>query len=592
MGRPSRLLSKQMLAAYGPLQGGLRLEHYTLPQLLRIIQHHCTRLQGTTALELHETTLDEVLPRMTPQCDLDPSVDPLDQMLLRAQERAQVQEALGPLLQRQHLQLFTALPAAFPHLQSLALRNGLRDCCTRYADLELLAPLGSSLTALTVCMANARCNDIGPNPLPSPPGSWPFTALRRLDVKFGADMRCLPPEVGAHWLGCLALTPHLVNLDLRCKLDDEPISASQWLPGLARAAPHLTSLGLYATAIEWDAGALEALQRGLPALKELALSLFTHPDIDPEPLGEVFAALAVRTGLASLALHCSLEGDELLEPVPAALQVSDWKLDLRCKYAKGVGRTAGVLLEALQAQTALTCLEITCSEQFIDPAAFVLHHSLLALPRTLRKLTVQCGSGNPRDLDAARLMEGVAAQPQLEELHLRECEVTQWPEGATARLSSLARLRALRLWSCRVPGSFLEAAAALTQLRVLEMVELEEPDGDFHHEALWHLQRLQQLTRLQLVCASYLEGPGLAVLRHMGALQELQLELKDGVLQNLARWLLPLPPQLRSLAVSLPLSSTKGRPDAAVLAAAKLQGCVVTGDSRYPRTFAYPCWVP
>jgi hypothetical protein len=562
MGRPSRLLSKQMLAAYGPLQGGLRMEHYTLPQLLRIVQHHCTRLQGTTALELHHTAAGY-------SSDSTPAELPL---------------TTGPEPQLPRHALFAALPTAFRRLRSLSLRGAWHHSCTSHADLQLLAPLGSSLTALTVRMEAE--SSLQPAPVTTHPlvaaGGWPLTSLRHLDITFADCWLELPSEEAAHWLGCLALMPHLVKLDLRLRSIDASVSAAQWLPGLAQAVPRLTSLRLCTTAT-WDGPALAALQHGLPALAALSISLFAHPQYQPDPINDVLAVLARRTALALLALDLSLDGDELLQPLPTGLQAPDWKLDLRFKYSD-VGQSVWWLLEALQAQTALTSLEITCSQWEINCNAGVLHRSLLALPLTLRKLSMWCCY---RDFDPACLMEGIARQPQLEELHLSSCDITEWPEGVAARLSSMTRLRALRLsWSC-FPGSFMQVVAALTQLEELEVRGPRAAQEHFEDSALQHLQHLQQLTRLQLLCDEYIQGPGLTVLQHMGALHELDLELDEDVYQQMGRWLLPLPPKLHKLAFR-----SMDRPDDEVLAAAKLQGCVVIGGCRYSLDAAFPWHEP
>jgi hypothetical protein len=548
-GLPSRLLSKQMLEAYGPLLGGLRLQHLTASQLLHILRHQGTRLVGITALELRS---------IIPQQGVDVT--------------AQSQQ-----WQLQQQELTTAIAAAFPNLRSLDLVNepALEQRPSEYGDapevvgrcarqaVDALQPLGSCLTALKLCVDDAL--DVA-----APVALRPFTALRCLHISWLVEA-ALPPKLVAEWLDTLACMPALAELDLLHASPRLFTNVSLWLPGLAWAAPQLTSLRC-CDAWCWDVAALSVLQQGLTALKQLSFRLEVDSlDDEPALLGSILGALARRKGLTSLALGCCVKGSELQQAVPAGLQVTAWELDTReCEEEE---QTVHWLLGALAAQTALTRLRVALPEAS-DAAhtTTTLYNSLRSMSPTLVVLEVECEYPT---FDAARFMDSIAGQLQLKELALQYADMGDWPTKAIQQLTAMTHLQALKVVWSRIPGDVLRQLALLTQLRHLRLEDDGSKDAShFSDASLALLQPLQQLTCLQLLCPGYITGPGVAALRQLAALQRLELNLEVSAILQLHIWLLPLPPQLRMMKVGVPHPSVFEL-DAALVAAAKAHSCVV-----------------
>jgi hypothetical protein len=551
-GRPARLISKQLLEAYGQLRCGLRLEYYTLAELLDILQQQCGRLGGITTLEL-ANILDE------------------QHRLFRATDLQQ------PHLQQQLQAVLTSIQAAFQSLRSLDLRGESYGTRVNYtiADIALLAPLGSCLTALKLGMAE-QVADVAV----APPALGQLTYLRRLSVSIHShnNLDGISTKYVGQCLEALACMPALVQLDLQSE-GWTPLSAQLWLPGLTQSTPQLTSVALGDVG-GWDAAALSVLHGGLTALKSLSLSLVDSDD-DLPVLGAVLPALAGRKGLTSLSLGCTLETWELPQPVPASLQLADWTLDVSCHQGQ---QTVEWLLEALPCQTALTSLVVHLPDG--GAGAEVLHSSLLAMPPSLVRL--QLGRGRPR-LDAASLMEGISRQRGLTELRLAQADVRVWAQEAGAKLAAMTQLQVVTLAGCRISCGFLEVVAAMTWLRRLELDhEGGAYDGQLTDAALLRLHPLQQLTRLQLLCPDCVLGPGLAVVQQLGALQELDVRLTDAVLLTLHQWLLPLPLKLRKLTLLCGNYFNAATASDALLDAAKQHGCTVLAWGPFSRMVHKP----
>jgi hypothetical protein len=546
-GRPARLVSKQLLEAFGQLQCGLRLEYYTLAELLDILQQQCGRLGGITTLEL-ANILDEEHALLT------------FSGWLHQGRQQQLQEVIG------------AIPAAFPHLLSLDLcdESCLMGC--NDAAMALLAPLGSCLTALKLRTARRA-------PAVPPPALPHFTRLHRLTIHMIGGMRT--EQVG-RWLEALASMPALLELHLDSAA--QPLSAALWLQGLPQSTPQLTCLALGVVA-DLDTTVVSLLQRGLTGLKSLSLSLADDNDEDLPVLGAVLAALAGRKGLTSLSLECTLGELELPQPLPASLQLADWTLDLGEHLGQ---QTVEWLLEALPCQTALTSLtlRLPCADV---GAPEVLHSSLLAMPPTLVRLCLGCEYDG---FDAASVMESISGQRGLTELSLQCTDMREWAGGAAAKLAAMTQLRALQLVGCRIPDSFMPVLGCLTQLRHLQLDDdAHEVDGLLTDASLPCLHPLQQLTRLQF-CSLSITGPGLAAVQRLGALQELQVMLRASALQQMDTWLLPLPSTLSKLRVSCRPSFAAVHPakSEALLDAAKLQGCTVIVAPSWGADKVYVPW--
>jgi hypothetical protein len=545
-GRPARLVSRQLLEAYGQLRCGLRLKYYTLPQLAHILQQQCGTLGGITGLEV-ANILDEQHIILT------------DTEWWQQEQQVQLQE------------LAACIPTAFHSLLSLDL------CCDShaagYSDAAAapLAPLGTCLTALKLRLAGSDQPGSGPPAFKCFTFFQHFTCLRHLTLNV-PDTTWVDAGQARDFLDSLACMPALVQLDLQT---EAAACADIWLSGLSRDLPQLTCLAL-GCIFEWDAAALSVLRSGLTGLKRLSFTLE-----DPgELLDDILRALACRQGQVSLTLQYAWERWELTQPVPASLQLTDWSLDL-INYREE--QTIRWLLEALPAQTALTSLHVGLPIRPDVRAAEELHSSLLAMPCTLVKLALACDYPG---FDAATLMEGVTRQQDLTELLLSSSELGTWSQEAAVKLAAMTRLQVLRLIDCRAaPCSFMEVVAALTQLRRLHLDDTT--CSECTAAALLRLQPLQQLTRLQLKAIHSTNGPGLMVVQQLGALQE--LEVKAGgkaVLYQLHHWLLPLPLNLRKLAVDLDESIMQCRVactglGAALLDAAKLQGCTVLAPCGY-----------
>jgi hypothetical protein len=538
VGRPARQISKQLLEAYGQLQCGLRLEYFTPAQLLRILQQQCGRLGGITTLEL-ANILDARHHRVF-----------RDSGWVRQDQQQQLHDVL------------TAIPPAFGTLQSLDMSEapGLVGCAA--AAMAFLAPLSSCLSSLKLRVAASQSSD----PLP-PPALPHFAALRRLVITIISTMS---KEDVARWLEALSSMPALVHLEVAFQAF-RSMNVELWLPGLSRSTPQLTSLALGSTC-GWDTAAVAVLEHGLADLKSLSISLDDDEE-DLAVLGGVLPALAGRKGLTSLSLEQLLEHWELPQPVPASLQVADWTLDVSCHEGQ---QTVEWLLEALPCQTGLTSLTLCLPDG--GAAAEVLHCSLLAMPPTLVRLKLWC---DYTGFDAASVMDGISRQRGLEELcMLCNNTVEAWPQEAALKLAAMTQLRVLELICCSLPAGFMPVLAGLTGLRDLKLDERhQEEEAQLTDASLLCLHPLQHLTRLQLWCSTGVEGPGLAVVRQLGALHELDVTLEDEVVEQLHHWLLPLPARLRKLFVHA-TSGREVRVDGALLAAAKLHGCVVLDGIR------------
>jgi hypothetical protein len=532
-GWPARLISKLLLEAYGQLRCGLRLEYYTLAELLHILQQQCGRLGGITSLELASI------------------------MDAEQQELLTFANWLQQGTQQQLQELIAAIPAALPNVQSLDLFTKSYQVACASADVALLAPLGSCLTALKLRLTAAEHRDLVASPaLPH------FTRLQHLTIGF---LYWMSEEQVDRCLESLASMPALVHLNLSGPL--APISAALWLPGLARATPQLTALTFQSTH-QWDDSAMSALQRGLPALQALSIALDDCEEADEQHLllGDILTALAGRKGLTSLALGCTLRAWELPQPVPSNLQITDLTLEL--DYHAGQ-QTVQWLLDALPSQTGLTSLTIRLPSAGIG-AAEAFHHSLLTVPSTLVRLNLGCDYPG---FDAASVMEGIVRQPRLQELSLEASDMMALPQEAALKLALMTQLQVLELVYCRFQSGFMQAIAALTELRYLNLTDEWYPAAShLTGPSLLCLHPLQRLTRLRLQLSTHVVCRGLVVVRQLGALQELEIVAKQEVVQRLHLWLLPLPAKLSKLDMRcteyVEVSDT-------LINAAKLRGCTV-----------------
>jgi hypothetical protein len=463
---------------------------------------------------------------------------------------------------------------ACPSLESLSLliNSGASDNQTITDDgLGTLAPLASTLTALLI-------NPGGPSRLESIQALQQLTRLRELQLHCVEPVvGCQPPEAGtmsdghyaaeleslqseaawltlqrqAAWLRALSGMHQLVHLSLF----DSPVSfcARGWLPGLARAMPQLTSLRL-GSATTWDEEATAALLEGLPSLQAFSAVInlrdfLQQNEATARSSAAMVAALVRRSGLQSLDLtvfYGSGAAADALHQLPA-LQLSAFSPYDAAEHSELVARV-------LEAQTGLTRL--------------LMHHcraprDLLSAPAiaALASTLVELRALGP--CDPAALMACVAQLPcvRLLELNVGPCQRRQdppcpWTPAATSMLGTLTQLTMLAMEERRLPAQLLPALARLTRLRSLQLMESFSlsviPDAPTVHDAdLAHLAPLRaQLTRLELQYIYGVRGPGLAVMRHMGCLKQLVLDLPDLLVGELHLHLLPPPPDLTCLKVS------------------------------------------
>ena len=185
VGLPARLLCKQLLEAYGPLQCGLRLQYCTPAQLLHILQHQCSRLREITSLAL-------------------------DDMIIESLSNSEDDAALRKQQQQDIHGVFAAVSTVFPRLQHLTAQSRtFEGAAFSNAQLELLAPLRSCLTVLKIIVDVAS---LARNP--APPSWQHLTSLRHLHVTMSPEhtrrASSLTKKQAQRWLDSFACLPALV----------------------------------------------------------------------------------------------------------------------------------------------------------------------------------------------------------------------------------------------------------------------------------------------------------------------------------------------------------------------------------------------
>jgi hypothetical protein len=448
MGRRSRNVSKAMLAAYGPLDCRLVLSgSAALADLWLVLGgSRGQRLQHVKSLQLPQ------LEQNAAACEAD---------------------------------MVAAIVEKLPHLESLAVPIGL-------PDLSLLAPLGSTLTALDIHTPFHTCSAMGT-------GLSQLTQLRSLAL---SGMRPAGSDMVA-WQHLLGSLPRLVQLSWYSQQDSW---TAQWLAGLGSRMPRLTSLALGYTRMtqhSWDAGTTAALRQALVGLRALSMS------VDPCTAGPMLEVLAQCTWLESLHLGLHLGRGA---PPPDLQQLSSARLtslDMRMCFVH-----AAPLVAALHALTHLTKLQLSygCRPDSSAPQ----------LPDSLIEVHLR------DDWNPSSLLPSLQALPSLRVLHLHRGHDASWTPAAAEQLSKLTQLHAISFETC--PHLRLPNLSALTALRELRM---EAGHSSEHSVTDWDLLRLvplQELTRLVLGQLQRVSASGLlALLEALPKLQQLEL---SGVLQS------------------------------------------------------------
>jgi hypothetical protein len=551
--RTARLTCKQLLHGYASLRFGMWLEAYSTTELLHILRRLCERLKAASSLRLGGMPDDPVYARFW-----------------------QLQGAAH----RCHLRLYGGVAEqvakAFPRLQSLALPD---DMLAGAAEVRALAPLSSCVTALR---ANLWCNG---HHAAAVRGLETFTALRSLTVARWAAHDVEEPRQVERWLQSLECLPSLQHLDLRARALNEQcgchLSAQQWVPGLASAAPQLTWLAL-GPAVDWDDGAVGALRSQFPALRRLSMQLqdwrnptdFDYgiePGDDDERFAAVAAALRQRTALTFLRMSTEhlLPGSVIALPP----QVQDVSISCQSEDKEHVQAQ----LQAVAGASSLTRLQILSLDSAVASAGVV--SALLAHASMLQAL--HCASCEHRidERALATLVECAAQLPHLRALNLHLRSSSDWPARARGLLAGMTQLEELRMPAACMPAEVVCSITSLTRLSRLELSKAPNGAragvGQAVDALLQRMQPLQQLKHLLLPCGGT-SVSSLGQLALLRSLEELQLDLKvesARALRRLHTTLLPLPPTLRRLRVrqaAVPAAAYD-----AIAAAAGLIGCVV-----------------
>jgi hypothetical protein len=531
MGRRSRIVSRALRDAYGPLDCGLKLKGAGSPAQLEqlLLSNSAGRLCSITSLQLGRRKYDVAV-----DCD----------------------DWSG----------FIALVCrALPRLTALKLprrpRSGTR--------LAYLGPLSPTLTSLDHHLASTEATD--PAELRS---------LQRLTELRSLTLRGRSPEIGPEArlalllkaLGGLPRLEHLSWLQVRW--------GPQLLSDLALHAPHLTRLDLWIlrpAGDAWDSSTTAAVQRGLPALRTLSVLVEARrgdergaANIEAMVAGlarcSAIQAIHLNLGLVDAGAPVNLEG---LARLPLA--------SLRaCAYDEHIEQLA----RALHAQSKLTALRFWCSlSQLSSPYA----RSCSYLPSGLVDLRIDC------NWDPDALFIRAKQLPFLTSLDLsykRSDTQPKWSPAATEHLSKLQ----LRQFGLRVeappPPDLLLVLSGLTALEELRLsvnpdsASMPVDDSDVTDEDLLLLARLrEQLTRLRLDGLHGVTAPGVvAALTGLTNLQRVELCSLAGVDDDEAGGglvvveallsCLPWLSRLRLICVYLPWAAR----DALVAAAAE-RGC-------------------
>jgi hypothetical protein len=465
---------------------------------------------------------------------------------------------------------------ACPSLESLSLliSSGASDAQNiTDGDLATLAPLASTLTALLI-------KPEGPSRLESIQALQQLSRLRSLQLhcvepvvhseppapgtvpeeQYLAESRRLRVEAAgstlqrqAAWLEALSGMHQLVHLSLF----DNPLGfcARGWLPGLARAAPQLTSLRL-GSATTWDEQATAALLEGLPSLQAFSAVINPMDWLEESPQAAssgaaVVAALARRSGLQSLelAVHYGSEG-----AAAALSQLPALQLSALAAYCYNTVEYSEPVARVLAAQSGLTRLLL---RGWSTPRDLLSAPAVAALACTLLELRAL------GPCDPAALMACVAQLPRVRVLELAAGRQFRpewvWTPEAVALLGTLTQLQRLSIEEHRLPAQLLPALSGLTRLTSLQLAEAmdgaapwEAPDPPTLRGAdLACLVPLRaRLARLALHDVHGLEGAELGWVRHLSTLKELELvRLPDALEDELHLHLLPPPPVLTCLRV-------------------------------------------
>jgi hypothetical protein len=460
MGRRSRIVSRALLAAFGPLDCSLVLSGSTAFDKLQRM------LAGDSWQRLHQ----------------------VKSLQLLGQLRFEVAEGGADLL--------AAIAAKLPHLESLALSMGP-------PDLSPLAPLRSTLTALEIQLPPHAFST-------GDAGLSLLTNLRSLTFT-GA------PGGGDRvvWQHLLSSLPQLVRLNA-------PTSAwtPQWLAGLGGSMPQLTSLALGRSdpqQQQWAAVATAAAWQALTGLRSLslsAMSLFESSTAD-----SIMEGLSHCTWLDSLHLVLQVGPSE---PPPNLLQLSCLRLaSLDMQMVRAHAEPLEAVLHAL---THLTKLRLAYHECAQDVGAPRLPSSLVnlqllgdwnpssllpplqALP-SLRVLYLHHQRNGHNPHWGAVAAEQLSKLTQLHRLSI----ATICPRLLVFHLSALTTLRDLRL---EVTASTEDEAADqdllhLAALRALTRLALTRMPWVSALGLLALLEALPNLQQLELSEVAELEGGAL-----------------------------------------------------------------------------------
>jgi hypothetical protein len=473
-----------------------------------------------------------------------------------------------------------AIPTAFPRLQSLSL-SSLALHPSRQPSLSHLTALSSCLTSLTVPCGRGLAAALQ--------RMQPLTHLRSLTIT-GDWIPQASSKGLLEVMGELNSLPQLQHLQL-CDTDfyaraRQCLSAAAHLPSL-RCADSLTHLACGLHLVDWDEAALSTLRSGLPRLSSLALNI-GRPDspgdaeLAPDPTAAILAAISRRTVLTALALQLEHpDSDDCTFQPLSSLRLASCRAQLaeNCDTAS--------LLEALAVQRSLTQLRLQLGYELAGrPEAFgsaCLRH-LASMAETLQFLEVGVA------LDpAANVMEAVGKLTNLRTLQLSDMTSTRQAAWAASDVLCLTQLRSLEVLDVEDDATgFVATVVGIASLLVgLKELRLrcsnDQPtDTDalgISDSDLSRLAPLQpHLTRLVLDELKNVRGPGYETLRGMAGLQ--QLDLVSMGIKSLHLHLLPLPLSMRTIRLYLQNSSRPINEACAEVAAlreaGRRQDCTVT----------------
>jgi hypothetical protein len=479
MGRRSRVVSRALLDAYGPLDCRLVLRGGgSLTKLLRMLKHREQRLPQITSLQL------------------------CDQVVCEAELT----------------ELVDSIAAHATKLASLSLL--MAD-----VDLPFLAPLRHTLLALEVSFArqplDPDLNVIGLKFLTN------LTSLKLARITQHAN-------TVDHWRSALRRLPQLLHLSW---FPDSSIWTPHWLADLRQCVPQLTSLCLgYASTSQaaWGNGNTAAMQEALKGLRSLSLRMKLFGVESEASADAVVSALSLCTWIERVHLSLHLRGWHPLLDLPrlSAHSVRLASVDLVAEKPYLASRLAG-MVQALGPQSHVTMLGLS----YFDSSPYGTKFTCPELPSSLAELRV-AGHWAP-----AALLRAAVQLPCLRRLELSHTKCLRWSAAATEQLGKLAQLQTLRMELSPPPVDLLLALSGLTALAELQLkvppmlnvhrthqghiVECRAYDGDITDADLLHLAPLKaQLTRLHLEGLHLVSATGLAaLLGELTSLQQLELEL-------------------------------------------------------------------